>query len=185
MFVLTAKLSKPKLIAAGLILLAAVLLIVILAISGKDAVSSLPQGATNDQRLAYLATYGWSVNAMPVQSQKVKIPDTTENAVFARYNDLQKNQGFDLTDYAGKEVMRYVYEVLNYPDAAAPVHASILVFEGNIIGGDITDTAADGLIHGFRAPVSAGQKDESPEVTTLPSESTDASEESAEPSLSE
>lgn len=182
MFVLTAKLSKPKLIAAGLILLAAVLLIVILAISGKDATSSLPQGATNDQRLAYLATYGWSVNAMPEQSQKVKIPDTTDNAVFARYNDLQKNQGFDLTEYAGKEVTRYVYEVLNYPDATAPVHASVLVYEGNIIGGDITDTAADGLIHGFRAP--AGTK-EMPKDSAVPSESIETTETPAEESLPE
>lgn len=152
MFVLTAKLSKPKLIAAGLILLAAVLLIVILAISGDDSKPDLPLGGTNDERVSYLATYGWSVNAMPTESQKVKIPDTADNAVFSRYNDLQKSQGFDLTDYAGKEVMRYVYEILNYPEASEPVYASVLVCDGYIIGGDITDTAADGLIHGFTAP---------------------------------
>ena len=152
MFVLTAKLSKSKLIAAGLILLAAVLLIVLLALSGDDTAPSLPDGSTNERRMAYLATYGWSVDAMPTESQKVKIPDTADNAVFARYNDLQKSQGFDLTKYAGREVMRYVYEVLNYPDAAEKVYASVLVFEGNIIGGDITDTATDGLIHGFQAP---------------------------------
>lgn len=176
MFVLTAKLSKPKLIAAGLILLAAVLLIVILALSGDDNAPSLPAGSTNDQRLAYLATYGWSVNAMPSESQKVKIPDTTDNAVFSRYNDLQKSQGFDLTDYAGKEVMRYVYEVLNYPDATEKVYASILVFEGYIIGGDITDTATDGLIHGFSAPAGISREENANTESSAPSTAPESSE---------
>lgn len=153
MFVLTAKLSKPKLIAAGVILLAAVVLIVLLAMSGGDALSQeAPLGSTNDERVAYLATFGWSVNAEPTEAQNVRIPDTAENEVFARYNDLQRSQGFDLTDYAGKEVMRYVYEILNYPEATEPVYASVLVYEGKIIGGDITDTAPDGLIHGFAKP---------------------------------
>ncbi|MBQ4565247.1 MAG: DUF4830 domain-containing protein [Oscillospiraceae bacterium] len=180
MFVLTAKLSKPKLIAAGLILLAAVLLIVLLVLSGDGGPSALPEGGTNDQRLAYLATYGWSVNAMPTESQKVKIPDTADNAVFARYNDLQKSQGFDLTDYAGKEVMRYVYEVLNYPDAADKVYATVLVHEGYIIGGDVTDTATDGLIHGFRAPNNQDPQ-QSTESTGDPSNSEPSETESAEP----
>ena len=170
MFVLTAKLSKTKLIAAGLILLAAVLLIVMLAISGGDKDSELPKGGTNDERVSYLATYGWSVNAMPTESQKVKIPDTTDNAVFARYNDLQKSQGFDLTDYAGTEVMRYVYEVLNYPDASEPVYASVLVCDGYIIGGDVTDTSTDGLIHGFRSP--AKNEPKSPSESIREEEST-------------
>lgn len=183
MFVLTAKLSKPKLIAAGLILLAAVLLIVILALSGKDGAAALPEGSTNDQRLAYLATYGWSVSAMPAESQKVKIPDTADNAVFSRYNDLQKSQGFDLTAFAGKEVMRYVYEVLNYPNATQQVFASILVYDGHIIGGDITDTATDGLIHGFSAPEGTPKSSEAETENTSPSmpeASIEASESTAE-----
>lgn len=174
MFVLTAKLSKTKLIAAGVILLAAILLIILLATAGgSDAPSgSAPIGETNDDRVAYLATFGWSVNAEPTQTQKVKIPDTAENKVFARYNDLQKSQGFDLTDYAGKEVMRYVYEILNYPDASAPVYASVLVCDGRVIGGDITNSAPDGVIHGFAKP----QKEQMPSAAS--SESSVPSEES-------
>ena len=167
MFVLTAKLSKPKLIAAGVILLAAIALIILLATSGGSDTPSgtAPIGETNDDRVAYLATFGWSVNAEPTQTQKVKIPDTTENKVFARYNDLQKSQGFDLTDYAGKEVMRYVYEILNYPDASAPVYASVLVCDGRVIGGDITNSAPDGVIHGFAMP----QKEQTPSASATES----------------
>ncbi len=153
MFVMTAKLSKSKLFAAGLILLAAIILIVVFVTAGGgDAVENTPVGETNDDRVAYLASFGWSVNAQPKQTQQVKIPDSTENKVFARYNELQISQGFDLTKYAGKEATRYVYEILNYPEAKEPVYASILVYDGKIIGGDITDSSPNGLIHGFQMP---------------------------------
>ena len=178
MFVLTAKLSKPKLIAAGVVLLAAVILIVLLATSGKNALTQeAPPGSTNEERVAYLATFGWSVNAAPTEAQSVKIPDTADNEVFARYNDLQRSQGFDLRHFSGKEVMRYVYEILNYPDTTQPVYASVLVFEGKIIGGDITDTAPEGLIHGFAKP-SQEQTEETTPTESTAEESTQPTEES-------
>ncbi len=163
MFVMTAKLSKSKLIAGGVLIIAVLLLIVLLASSGGEAPPTSPMGNTNDERVSYLATFGWSVNAEPKEAQKVKIPETTENKVFARYNDLQRSQGFDLTAFAGKEAMRYVYEILNYPNAKAPVYASVLVYEGRIIGGSITDSAPDGVIHGFQKP---GHTEPTTEATT-------------------
>ena len=153
MFVMTAKLSKTKLFAAGLILLAAIILVVVFVTAGGgETGENIPVGETNDDRVAYLASFGWSVNAQPKQTQQVKIPDSADNKVFARYNELQLSQGFDLTKYAGKEATRYVYEILNYPEAEEPVYASILVYDGKIIGGDITDSSPNGLIHGFQMP---------------------------------
>lgn len=153
MFVMTAKLSKTKLFAAGLILIAAIAVVVLIVTSGgAEAVDKAPMGATNDDRVAYLASFGWSVDAQPKQSQQVKIPDSSENKVFTRYNELQLSQGFDLTKYSGKEATRYVYEILNYPEAKEPVYASVLVYDGKIIGGDITDSAPNGVIHGFAMP---------------------------------
>ena len=153
MFVMTAKLSKTKLFAAGLILLAAIILVVVFVTAGGgETGENIPVGETNDDRVSYLASFGWSVNAQPKQTQQVKIPDSAENKVFARYNELQLSQGFDLTKYAGKEATRYVYEILNYPEAEEPVYASILVYDGKIIGGDITDSSPNGLIHGFQMP---------------------------------
>ena len=179
MLVMTAKLSKTKLLAAGFILIAAIILVALLVSgNGEETPAEPPLGDTNDSRVAYLATFGWSVNAQPTETQQVKIPDTTENKVFARYNDLQISQGFDLTDYAGKEVTRYVYEILNYPDAKAPVYASVLIYDGHIIGGDITDSSSDGLIHGFRMPSSVKPQESAPE--TAPTEaSTEAPAESS------
>ena len=171
MFVMTAKLSKSKIIAGGVLLVAVLLLIVMLATSDGEAPASSPMGNTNDERVAYLATFGWSVNAEPKEAQKVKIPESGDNKVFSRYNDLQRSQGFDLSAFAGKEAMRYVYEILNYPNAKAPVYASILVYEGRIIGGSITDTAPDGVIHGFQKPSTTEPTTEgTTEPATEPSE---------------
>ena len=109
MFVMTAKISKTKLLAAAVVLIAVVLVVVLLVTGrGGDKTPSAdaPAGATNDERVAFLATYGWSVNAEPKEIQKVRIPDHSDNKVFARYNELQRSQGFDLSAYGGKEVMR-------------------------------------------------------------------------------
>lgn len=157
MFVMTARLSRTKLLAAILLILAAILLVVLLVGSGGGEDATAPAVDSNDARVAYLATYGWSVDAEPKQTQQVRIPEDTENRVFARYNELQISQGFDLTQYAGKEVTRYVYEILNYPDATAPVYASLLIYNGQVIGGDITGSGEDGIIHGFERPASLPQ----------------------------
>ena len=42
--------------------------------------------------------------------------------------------------------MRYVYKISNYPNATEPVYATLLVYKDKIIGGDITDTAASGVM---------------------------------------
>ena len=142
------------------------------------AVGTWISALTENQILAYLATFGWSVNAEPKEVQKIRIPESSDNKVFARYNELQRSQGFDLTGFGGKEAMRYVYEILNYPNAAAPVYASVIVYDGHIIGGDITNSAPEGKIHGFKMPGTA------PETSSesLSESSSGASGESTEPS---
>ena len=76
----------------------------------------------------------------------MRIPQEPSD-VFNRYNDLQKSAGYDLQPYTGKTAMRYVYKITNYPGTTDPVYATLLVLNGEIIGGDITDTAAKGTMH--------------------------------------
>ena len=130
--------------------------------------------------LAFLQEFGWEVNASPVQSGEVRIPETPTQA-YERYNALQKSQGYDLTKYAGQTVMRYVYKVTNYPGATDPVYATLLVHKDAVIGGDITDTSAKGKIHGFQMPQSvkeptqpATQGTEPAQDATSPTTDTDA-----------
>lgn len=159
MFVMTAKLSKTKIAAiiTALITIAAILVIVFS--KGAASTANTPNADSNDARVKFLAEYGWDVNAEPVQSQTVCVPSAEDNEVFSRYNELQKSQGYDLSQYAGKQVQRYVYEILNYPQAEAPVYATMFVLEGSVIGGDVTNTAPDGKLHGFALPQELQQLD--------------------------
>jgi hypothetical protein len=151
MMVMTAKVDKKKI---AMIIGAVVLLILggILLFGGEDAAPTASTGVTgNDARVAFLKDFGWDVTTSPTESSQVRIPEASSE-VFDRYNALQKSQGYDLSPYAGKTVMRYVYRINNYPGATEPVYATLLVYKNQIIGGDVTDTSAKGVVRGFQMP---------------------------------
>ena len=154
MMVMTAKVNLKKIT----ILLGAVALVVIglaLAFGDRSEPTSAKPVSDNDARVQFLKGFGWEVAATPVESGRVKIP-AERSEVFDRYAQLQKSQGYDLAPYAGKTVMRYVYQITNYPDATEPVYATLLVHKNQIIGGDITNTGPDGRVQGFAMPTPAG-----------------------------
>lgn len=174
MMVMTAKVDFKK-IMLGLAAVAGLILSVILLLGGSDtAQTSAPAVSNNDQRVQFLKNYGWDVTTSPKESSQVKIPKEPSE-VFDRYNQLQTGQGYDLSQYAGKKVMRYVYQVNNYPGATEPVYATILVHKNEIIGGDITNTAAGGKIQGFQM---AGTVPTAPSQPSLPSQPSPSSESS-------
>ena len=155
MLVMTAKVDKKKI---ALVLAAVIVLIVgcIVLFGGDDAApTSGTAVSNNDARVAFLKSFGWEVTTSPTESSQVKIPQESSQ-VFERYNALQKSQGYDLSQYAGKTVMRYVYQINNYPGATEPVYATLLVYKNQIIGGDVTDTSAKGVIRSFKMPDSQG-----------------------------
>ena len=152
MLVMTAKVDKKKiiLVLAGAAVLIAVL-IMLLGGGEEAATTAAPSMATNDGRVQFLKSFGWEVAASPAESGQVRIPESASE-VFDRYNALQKSQGYDLSKFAGKAVMRYVYKITNYPGATDPVYATLLVYKDQVIGGDVTNTAAKGVVQGFKMP---------------------------------
>ena len=149
MLVLTATVDLKK-IALILGAVAAVILGLILLFGGDHTqTTAATPVSNNEQRVQFLESLGWEVAASPAESGQVRIPETATE-VFDRYNQLQKQQGYDLSTYAGKNVMRYVYKVENFPDATEPVYATVLVYKNQIIGGDITDTSAGGKVQGIK-----------------------------------
>ncbi len=157
MFIVTAKLSKSKLIAgvvaAGVLLCA---IVVLVSQSSWKSVSATPSSkvpnpknvSNSEQRVAFLGGYGWDVNPEPIEFEEVLIPETFDE-VFTTYNDLQKSQGFDLTKLQGKRVMRYTYAVTNYPHVKENVHATLLIYKNAVVGGDLSSVNLDGFMHGF------------------------------------
>jgi hypothetical protein len=152
MLILTTKVDKRKLIFAGAAVIAAIVLLLLFAGPKAEPTSAMTTPAdTNDARVKFLTDLGWDVTASPAEATEVKIPKDADE-VFDRYNELQKSQGYDLTKYAGKKVMRYVYRVNNYEGAKEPVYATLLVWKDQIIGGDITDTTPGGKVQGLSKP---------------------------------
>ena len=154
MMVMTAKVDLKKIL-LGLAAAAALILVLIALLGGRDtAQTAAPAPSANDGRVKFLTDFGWDVTTSPTESGRVRIPEDSSE-VFDRYNTLQKGQGYDLSKYAGKTVMRYVYRINNYPGTTEPVYATVLVYKNQIIGGDVTDTSAKGHIRGFKMPETA------------------------------
>ena len=168
MMVMTAKVDSKKIFLVIAAVAALVVSAILLLGGGEDdsTATGAPQVSSNDARVQFLKDFGWEVTTSPTETSQVKIPEESTE-VFDRYNNLQKSQGYELSDYAGKTVMRFVYKINNYPGATEPVYATLLVYKNKVIGGDVTDTAAKGQIRGFKMPES---------TATTPTETTAATE---------
>ena len=144
MIVMTAKVDIKKIIAALAAVAGVIVALILLLGGGKEsAPTAAPSVAGNEGRVQFLQDLGWEVSASPTESGQVRIPKE-QNEIFTRYNELQKSAGYDLSQYADKTVMRYVYKVNNFPGATEPVYATLLIYKNQVIGGDITNTAASG-----------------------------------------
>jgi hypothetical protein len=160
MFVMTTKVDKKKI---AIVLAAAVVLVagIFMLFGGgdRDTPTAAPAVSisTNADRVKFLTDFGWDVTVSPKESSQVRIPEEASQ-VYDRYNALQKSQGYDLTPYAGKNVMRYVYQINNYPGTTEPVYATLLIYKNQVIGGDVTDTAAKGVIRGFSMPKESSER---------------------------
>lgn len=133
----------------------AVLLLVAIAVGALFLIPREPErvvypGMTNEERVAFLTSFNWTVEEEPVDFREVVIP-AEFNDVYKAYNAMQNAQGFDLKPYAGEKCTQYRYIVTNYPDCDDTVFATLLVFEDCIIGGDIASEAENGFMHGFAA----------------------------------
>ena len=100
---------------------------------------------------SFLSQFGWTVDAASAESCAVKIPSEFDK-IFAAYNELQKEQGLNLSKYKGKEVTRYTLRVQNYEGYDGAVLANVLVYRNRVIGGDICSADVSGFLHGFEKP---------------------------------
>ena len=151
MTMLTLKLT-PKKIFGIILLLIGIIVISITFISNHtnkaQSVSAVISAKTDSERREYLSKYGYQL-AKDCEQKEITIPKNW-NDVYISYNQIQKNQGFDLTDYKGQKAMLYTYTVTNYKGKGDYIVADMLVCEGKLIGGDICNPSAkDGFLVGF------------------------------------
>lgn len=151
MKMLTLKL-RPKMIFGIILTLTGVIVVILTFVSNhmveSKSVSAVISASTDEERRNYLATFGWETDA-EFEEKELTIPQSW-NQVYTDYNEVQVNQGFDLTEYKGKKVTLYTYTVNNYKDFQQGIVADMLVCDGMLIGGDICNTSAEnGFLVGF------------------------------------
>ena len=135
--------GRTVMIGMALIILAGVWGLVRLSSNGSGHIS----GATNEERISYIESFGWDSAAVPSLVEEVRIPSRFDEA-YEQYNALQKEQGFDLRKYRAYYAKKYTYEIKNFDgaDPAVPICANLLVIDGEIVGADISSSEANGLV---------------------------------------
>ncbi len=172
MFVLSVKSEKLRIF--SLIVLAVLAGVGIsLLTKGESTVSDMNgivlKAGNAEERVAFLSQFGWEVSEEPLEVAEVMIPSEFDDT-YILYNEMQTEQGFNLEKYKGVRAKRWTYEIRNYPgypEDSGCIRANILVYEGNVIGGDVCSVELDGFMHGFENP-STGT------TTTAPTTSTTA-----------
>lgn len=118
------------------------------AVSEQNVKISYDKIKTNEDRIAFLRQFGWEVVSEPVEEAEITIPAEFDK-VFLGYNEIQKGQGLDLGKYKRKNMTRYTYEVLNYPNYDGRVYANVIVYRNKVVAGDICTADVNGFICGF------------------------------------
>ena len=106
---------------------------------------------SSDDGKSFLSQYGWETDSTLVEECEVTIPKEFDK-VMTSYNEIQKQQGLDLSKYCKKTAIRYTYKVTNYPSYEGTVYANIIVYKDKVIAGDICSADAKGFIHTLPMP---------------------------------
>ena len=69
---------------------------------------------TEEERQLFISALGWQTEPHPIEALEIVIPKKFDET-YLKYNEIQKQQGTDLTKWRGKRCMRYSYVVLNHP----------------------------------------------------------------------
>lgn len=158
MFVLTFSKRNIKKIVLFVAGVAIVLIVAILMVNGFGEKSSVDVDGrvstvaqTEEDVLRFISCLGWETDETPVEIRQVVIPEQFDE-VYTNYNEIQLSQGFDLRKYAGVSVKRWTYTIRNYPDTAPEddfIRINLLVYDNEIIGGDVCSVKLDGFMHGI------------------------------------
>ena len=130
-------------------------------INARKNNAELLSAGTEKELLSFVSGYGWQVDEQPVEVREVVIPEIFDE-VYANYNEIQLQQGFNLEKYAGQRVKRWTYTVRNYPGTTPSddfIRINVLVSNGLVIGGDVCSVKLDGFMHGFDFPSEQNQED--------------------------
>ena len=100
-------------------------------------------------RCAYLASLGWQADPASEEVRELGLPAHFDR-ILEDYNALQLSQGWDLRAAAGKLCLRCSYDLVGFPDWDGRVIATLYLYRGRLIGGDLHTAAAEGFMRPLR-----------------------------------
>ncbi len=136
------KKHKTAIIAAAVILvLFAAACAVSLSVSNQIAGTATRDGAgeytltveNDDQAKAFLRGFGIEKVIEKTGEEKVIIP-LSFNAVYEKYNEIQKRIGLDLSRFKGKNALKVTYKI----KSEKAEYAVLLLYKNRVIGGHLT-----------------------------------------------
>ena len=160
MFIYSLKASTLKFIAVVVISIGLLITLISIIPSGSETVYAASDTSknsmkinyknikTNEDRINFLKQFGWEINPEPVEAVEIIIPKEFD-AIYTKYNDVQKAQSLNLEKYKNKAVKRYTYEITEYPGYRGTVYVNLLIYKEKVIGGDICSAEINGFMHGF------------------------------------
>ena len=104
---------------------------------------------TLEGRQRFLLSQGWEIDLGSEQHKTVRIPISLDG-IISDYNEIQLEQGCDLSKHLGQSCEQYSYTVTNYPDEEQTVLVTLYVRGGKLIAGDVHSTALDGFMQGLK-----------------------------------
>ena len=120
-----------------------------------STIGGINMKATNNaERVAFFGQFGFEVAEEPLEVKEIVIPEEFDEN-YSKYNEIQKKQGLDLDPFKGVRVKYWSYDILNYPgyeNSDGRIRGNLLIYNGIIVGGDVSDIALDGFMHTFFIP---------------------------------
>lgn len=154
MFIVSVKPTKKKILIISAVVAAVVLIVTGITVCSTGSTSTEGEHGSysltaegNAGRIEFLEQFGWKTEGTPSKTEEITIPSEF-NETYTSYNELQKQQGLDLTRYAGEKCTKYTYGILNY-NGDSKIAANLLIIDNKVIGGDISETKKDGFMHTF------------------------------------
>ena len=182
MFVKTVKLKKAPAVVCTVLAAAAVVLVAALCVVKAAGADKTYKVETEAQRQALISELGWEASEEPTEHKTVTIPEEFDD-VYTAYNELQIQQGFDLSNFKGKEVEIYYYSVYNYKGHEDSVQLTLIGCDGVLIGGDVCCTELDGFMQGLLRTSDADSSEESLDSSEASQDESDEQESAAEESV--
>ena len=140
LFIWTTKIDRRKIALVLTVAVLGILAVIAVLCGGRIAAASAavsPKGVrTAEDRIAYLAGWGWEAVESDTPVEELELPRTF-GPEYDQYLQLQLDQGFDLTRCAGKRVRRYTFDLRNDPSGAEGVQAHLLIRRNRVVGGEV------------------------------------------------